>query len=151
MNILHVIPSLAWERGGPSAVVRALTRYQVEAGHQVSVLTTDQGARRGEKPMDLEPLVKVHQLKVFGPDRVAYAPGFARAARGLLSDVDIVHIHSIFTNPVHVALHEARESGVPAIVRPCGQLHRYSLRRTRWPKWAYLKIWGRAVRQACRA
>jgi glycosyltransferase involved in cell wall biosynthesis len=149
MKILHVIPSLAWERGGPSAVVRALTRHQAEDGHRVSILTTDQGVRRGQKPIDLGPSVSIRQLKVFGPDRVAFAPGFAQAARAELQGADVVHIHSIFTNPVHVALREARQLNVPTILRPCGQLHRYSLQRSSWQKWTYLKIWGGMVRSSC--
>ena len=151
MRILHVIPSLAWERGGPSAVVRALTRYQSEDGHRVSVLTTDQGVRHGQKPIDLGPAVSVHRLNVVGPDRIAYAPGFARTLRTELQEADVVHVHSIFTNPVHVALREARQLGIPSILRPCGQLHRYSLQRSSWKKWIYLKLWGRMVKNACRA
>jgi glycosyltransferase involved in cell wall biosynthesis len=151
MNILHVIPSLAWERGGPSAVVRALVRHQTEAGHRVSILTTNQGLRHGQKPIDLGPGAIVSQLSVLGSDRIAYSPGFARAARAELRDVDVAHVHSIFTHPIHVALREARVLEVPAILRPCGQLHLYSLTRSRWQKWAYLKLWGRMVRGACRA
>jgi glycosyltransferase involved in cell wall biosynthesis len=151
MRILHVIPGLAWERGGPSAVVHALARAQVEAGHQVAVLTTDQGVRRGQRPVDLGEGVTVDRLKVVGTDRLAYAPGFARVARERLRASDVVHVHSIFTNPVHVALREARAAGVPVVLRPCGLLHQYSLRHSRWPKWFYLRVWGRMVRRACTA
>src|SRR5207253_8487615 len=61
----------------------------------------------------------------------------------------LMHVHSIFTNPTHVALREALAADVPTVFRPCGQLHRYSLRRSRWRKWGYLKLWGRMVRRAC--
>ena len=49
MRILHVIPGLTRERGGPTAVVEALSRQQAAAGHTVTVLTTDQGLRHGEQ------------------------------------------------------------------------------------------------------
>src|SRR5262249_4085627 len=49
MNILHIIPGLTWERGGPAAVVHALARHQAEAGHQVRVLATVPAARHGER------------------------------------------------------------------------------------------------------
>src|SRR5262249_12337551 len=39
----------------------------------------------------------------------------------------------------------------PVVFRPCGHLHRYSLRRSSWRKWGYLKMWGRMVRRACTA
>jgi glycosyltransferase involved in cell wall biosynthesis len=151
MNILHVIPGLTWERGGPSTVVHALAGHQAEAGHRVCILTTDQGARHGERPVELPGSVEVERRRVWGLDRVAYAPGFARAIRERLRTSEVVHVHSIFTYPVHVALREALAAGVPVVLRPCGQLHPYSLGRSRWQKRAYLAFWGRMVLRACSA
>jgi glycosyltransferase involved in cell wall biosynthesis len=151
MNILHVIPGLTRERGGPSAVVEALARHQVARGHRVTVLTTDQGLRNGEHATDLADTIPLERLAVRGPDRLAYAPRFRAAARSLVRASDLVHVHSIFTYPVHVTLREAAAAGVPVVLRPCGLLHRYSLRRSRWVKRAYLGLWGRMVRRACAA
>jgi glycosyltransferase involved in cell wall biosynthesis len=151
MKILHVIPGLTAERGGPSAVVQALVRHQVDAGHAVVVLTTDQGARHGEHPIALHPAAELVQLPVCGPDRLAYAPGFASAARNCLSNCNVAHVHSIFTYPIHAALRAALAEAVPVVLRPCGLLHRYSLARSRWQKRAYLTLWGRTVRRACAA
>jgi len=50
-----------------------------------------------------------------------------------------------------MALREALAAGVPVVLRPCGQLHPYSLGRSRWQKRAYLALWGRMVRRACSA
>src|SRR5436190_212767 len=119
MRILHVIPGLTHERGGPSTVLQALAGQQAEAGHRVAVLTTDQGARHGERPVELHPLVAVERMRVRGPDRLAYAPGFAAAARSHARRADLVHVHSVFTYPVHAALREALRAGVPAVLRPC--------------------------------
>lgn len=151
MNVLHVIPGLTLERGGPSTVVSALCRFQAEAGHRVTVLTTDQGARNGEIPVDLHPSVRVERHRVVGPDRLAFAPQFVPRLRVLLRTSDLVHVHSIFTYPVHAALRQAKIAGVPVALRPCGQLHPYSLRRSRSIKSAYLALWGTSVRQACSA
>jgi glycosyltransferase involved in cell wall biosynthesis len=151
MNILHVIPGLTWQRGGPSTVVHALASHQAEAGHRVCILTTDQGARHGERPVEIPESVIVERLHVWGPDRVAYASGFARAVRACLRTSEVVHVHSIFTYPVHVALREALAAGVPVVLRPCGQLHPYSLGRSHWQKRAYLAFWGRMARRACSA
>jgi glycosyltransferase involved in cell wall biosynthesis len=142
---------LTWERGGPSTVAKALTSHQAQAGHRVTVLTTDQGARHGEHAVQLPAAVTVERLKVVGPDRVAYAPRFTQAVRAHLRSADIVHVHSIFTYPVHVALREAKAAGVPVVLRPCGLLHPYSLGRSRWQKSAYLALWGRRVRRCCTA
>jgi glycosyltransferase involved in cell wall biosynthesis len=149
MRILHIIPGLTYERGGPSSVLQALVRHQAGAGHDVAVLTTDQGARFGETPVKLAEGVAVQCLRVHGPDRLAYAPGFAAAARTQLRSSDVVHLHSLFTHPIHAALRQVLSAGLPAVLRPCGHLHRYSLGRSALRKWAYLACWGRMVRQAC--
>ncbi len=149
MRILHVIPALTHERGGPTTVVCALTRHQAAAGHQVHVLATDQGARSGERPVELPAGVTSDRAAVRGPDRLAFAPGFSDLARRRLQQCDVVHVHSIFTYPVHIALREALAARVPAIVRPCGHLHQYSLRRSRWLKRIYLAMGGGTVRRAC--
>jgi glycosyltransferase involved in cell wall biosynthesis len=132
-------------------VVEALARNQVSAGHAVTVLTTDQGVRRGEHVADLCDGVNVQRLRTRGPDRLAYTPGFAAAAHACVRGSDVVHIHSIFTYPVHAALRAALAEGVPVVLRPCGQLHRYSLGRSAWRKRLYLALWGRAARKACTA
>src|SRR5262249_23739144 len=90
-------------------------------------------------------------LPVVGPARLAYAPGFAAAVRARLRASDVVHVHSVFTNPVHVTLRAARAAGVPVVLRPCGHLHHYSLRRSAWRKRLYLALWGRRLRAACTA
>lgn len=151
MRILHVIPGLTRERGGPSAVVQALARHQAQAGHTVAVLCTDQGRRSGEQRVVLTEAVDVDCLPVRGPDRFAFAPGFAAAVRTRLRQSDIVHLHSLFNHPSHVTLREMARADMPCVVRPCGHLHRYSLWRSRWRKRAYLAVWGSMVRRACRA
>ena len=96
MRILHVIPGLTRERGGPTTVVRALAAHQAEAGHAVTVLTTDQGLRHGEQRVALHPAVAVEQLRVCGPDRVAFVPGLVPRTRALLRACDVAHVHSVF-------------------------------------------------------
>jgi hypothetical protein len=149
MRILHVIPGFTRERGGPTAVVQALSRHQAEAGHDVTVLTTDQGARNGEHAADLAPTVRLEQHRVRGPDRLAYTPTFRAAVSGHLRRCDLAHVHSLFTHPVHVTLQEALGMDRPVVLKPCGLLHCYSLRRSRWLKRGYLALWGGMVQRAC--
>ena len=130
MRILHVIPGLTLERGGPATSVQALARQQAAAGHAVTVLTTDQGVRHGETPTPLDERVSLRRVRVVGPDRLAFAPGFAAACRELFRAADVAHVHSIFTHPVHTALRAALAAGVPVALKPCGQLHLMSLLKT---------------------
>src|SRR4051794_7409061 len=111
MRILHVIPGLTLERGGPTSAVHHLTRHQAGAGHEVKVLVTNQGARHGERFVRPGGAVGLYEVSVLGPDRLAYAPRFAAVCRELLRTTDVAHIHSVFTYPVHVALREARALG----------------------------------------
>ena len=149
MNILHIIPGLTCERGGPTAVVQALVRHQIAAGHAVTVLTTDQGLRHGETEAVLDAQARLGRVAVRGPDRLAYAPALRGAVREQVRHCDIVHVHSIFTYPVHVALREALAAGVPVVLRPCGQLNPRCTRKTAWPKRAYLWLYGSIIREAC--
>lgn len=151
MRILHVIPGLTAERGGPSTVLAALCQHQATAGHEVHVLSTDQGARSGETPITLPRTIHHKVCRVVGPDRVAYAPGLAAELAALLPRIDLVHAHSIFTYPIHVTLRTALRFGTPVILRPCGLLHPYSLQRSRGVKRWYLRLWGRRTRAACHA
>jgi glycosyltransferase involved in cell wall biosynthesis len=151
MNIVHVIPGITHERGGPPAVLQALVRHQADAGHSVTVLTTDQGQRRGEGPVELDRRVRVARGSVWGPDRIAYAPAFPALLRRHLRGADVCHVHSVFTYPVHAALREARGLGVPVVLRPCGVLHRLRLGRSRLQKRAYLALWGSLLRRCCTA
>src|SRR5258708_15250055 len=106
MRLLHVTHGLTRERGGPTAVGQALSRHQAEAGHDVTVLTTDQGARNGEHSADVAPAVRLEWHRVRGPDRLAFAPTFRAAVRGHLRRGDLGHRHSLFTHPVHRTLPE---------------------------------------------
>lgn len=149
MRILHVIPALTEQRGGPSTVVCALAKHQALAGHEVSIFTTDLGLRSGEKLTEIPRGVELEISKVYGTDRFAYAPAFRRALRAKLLTTDIAHIHTIFTHAVHVALEECAAKAVPTIIRPCGTLHSYSLNRSRLKKKYYLALHGKMVRRVC--
>lgn len=147
MKILHVVSGLTVERGGPSVALTNLADRQAAAGHMVAVLTTDQGTRHGERLLSFSQPVDFHQVRVLGPDRIAFSPRFVDVCRRLLYGVDIVHIHEVFTYPVHAALREALKVGVPVVLKPCGQLHRHCLKRSAWKKAPYLRLAGKPLRR----
>ena len=151
MKILHVIPGLTRERGGPSSVLQSLVAAQARMNHEIAVVTTDQGVRHGEEPIALEPSVHLKRCPVWGSDRLAYAPTVSQVLREIIPRSDIIHIHSIFTYPVHTALREAMKYGVPTIIRPCGQLHPTCVARSSYRKRLYLQLFGKMVRSACDA
>ena len=151
MKILHVIPGLTYERGGPSTVVEALVRRQSESGHEVAVLTTLPAKRHKEHPVKLPDSITAEWVAEAGPTRLSYAPGFAERIRPWLRRSEIVHVHSVFNYVSHVALREAAAASVPLVLRPCGLLHAYSMQRSALRKRIYLKMRGQMVRRACKA
>lgn len=92
--------------------------------------------------MPLDERVELRRASVQGPDRVAYAPRWHAMAAACLKWTDVVHLHSLFTYPIHSALRLATQLGVLTILRPCGLLHPYSVGKSRWIKLPYLLKYG---------
>ncbi len=125
--MLHVIPSMSPNRGGPSFVMRTLART-LSQDMEVHVATTDDD----------------------GEGRIAVAHGipcdeegatfwyFPRQTRAYtfswpltlwlwrnVSRFDLVHIHALFSYPAIAAAFAARRANVPYLVRPLGTLNRW--------------------------
>ena len=130
MRILHIISTLAPASGGPTQVIKDLANAQADAGHVVTVCTTDRGNPAREKlPREhFDQLYTVGvSLKAFP---VQYAPllyssGMARWLERALSDFDIVHIHGLYRFPPTYAAWQARRQGVPYVIRPHGSIDPY--------------------------
>lgn len=151
MKIVHVIPGMTWERGGPAAVVAELSRQQSRLGHRVQIVTTTQGEAAGEHPIEVGPEVDIVRAPVRGPDWAAYAPRLPGVLRTSLHECDLLHVHSIFRFPCLAAIKVAN-GRLPVVVRPCGVLHRYGLSgRSAIRKRLFLLRYGRLFRRACGA
>lgn len=120
MRILHVSDCYAPRTGGIESQVRDLARAQVQAGHEVHVLTATVGEQgeRGGVVQDDEG-VQVHRLGARLPFELpvnpAAVPRMRTVVRGLAPDV--VHVHAGVVSPfafdgARVALRE----GVPLAI-----------------------------------
>lgn len=128
IRVLHVIPSVASFRGGPSQVIHMVTEGLSECGLDVAVLTTDDdGSSRLPVPLG-EPVRK---------GRVTYWY-FARQTRFYncslplsswlwrhVNDFHLLHIHTVFSYVSTAAALIARAKAVPYVVRPLGVLNRW--------------------------
>jgi glycosyltransferase involved in cell wall biosynthesis len=138
MRILHVIADLAQERGGPAEACIHMARGLAERGHEVRVLATDRGMRRGQAPWWAESLGGVRlDIDLFPlqfPAFFATSLPLGRAIEAAVRTADVVHLHSLYLFHDAVTGRYCRKFGVPYIVRPHGTLDPYIWRRHRMRK-----------------
>ena len=161
MRVLHLIPSISPLRGGPSQAVLALAAAQRDRGLDARVLTTNDHG-----PGVLADLPTGQWCERQGVPVLAYArwsPRF-RALRefaiapalpaGLireLADVDLLHVHALFSFPSTAGMAVARRLKVPYVVRSIGQLNRWSLRQSSRRKRVLLTLLERCNLNGARA
>jgi glycosyltransferase involved in cell wall biosynthesis len=129
MRILHVLECFAPRYGGPVSVLQALACAQAEAGHTVTICTTNRDyptgiLRPAGKDSACGGRVEVHYFPVqIGSLKISVQLG--RFVRDHIEQFDIVHIHGLYRFPTTYAARTARKRGVPYIIRPHGSLAPY--------------------------
>jgi glycosyltransferase involved in cell wall biosynthesis len=128
IRVLHVIPSVASFRGGPSQVIHMVTEGLSECGLSVAVLTTDDDGI-GRLPVPLGEPVRE------GPVTYWYFPRQTRFYNCSLplsswlwrhvNEFHLLHIHTVFSYVSTAAALIARAKAVPYVVRPLGVLNRW--------------------------
>lgn len=137
-KILHVIPSVGPQRGGPSVLMRTLARALSQTGMEVHVATTDDNGP-GRLPVPLGvPQQEDGATFWYFPRQTRFYTFSWPLTRWLARHVrefDLVHIHALFSYAALPAALLAHRSGVPYIVRPLGTLNRWGIENRRpWLK-----------------
>ncbi len=145
MHVVHVIHSMDRHSGGPSQSLRELCRTQIQAGHRVTIVTTDVQSRmhwlpghvykaklRSEKILQGIDLVICHGFGRHGAlRRFRYSPGAGRKIEGAIAENSSshlhFHIHGLFSHIGTAAAAHCRRHRAPYAIRPAGGLSEYCL------------------------
>lgn len=149
LKVLHVIPSVAPSRGGPSKAVIEMVSALNELGVDAEIATTDDNAEKSLN-VTLNTLIS-HQTvplrffkrarsKVSAIQEFGYSRPFRRWLKENIDDYDVVHVHAIFSYVSTYAMWLARKRNIPYVVRPIGQLEDWSLSQSKNKKEWYLKL-----------
>ncbi len=133
MKILHVIPSLSKQRGGPSFAIYMMSEAVTHHVEVHVVATNDDGVGRAAVPL-MQPLIEKSVTYRYFQRQTRFYTFSWPLTRWLwdhVHDYDLVHIHSLFSYATLPAAWFAHWRGVPYIIRPLGHLNRWGMENRR--------------------
>lgn len=133
MRILHIVPSLNVETGGPARSVSALADAQAAVGLDVTVLTLDY-QRHGRMLAPTQARLEALPAGWLARATRGWSLAFARRAGELASRHDLIHNHGLWMQVNRHARMAAVANHKPLVISPRGMLEPYSRDRSRWRK-----------------
>ncbi len=150
MRIIHSIPVLRLDRGGPVRAALDLCQLLTDAGHDVTIWTNDPtdtpprwDGRHPEHPsvVDLGPLAVRNQL---------LRPRQLRLVRELIEPIHAVHLHGMWELCNAQIATIARDVGVAYFLSPHGMLDTDCMNHRAWKKRLHMRIIGNAMLRGTR-
>lgn len=121
MRILHVIMDISRAHGGPSRSVQGIVAGLNNAGVEAWLMTIN----KGEEPW------------IQGVDHFINGGSFKDAV--VMVKPQIVHLHGIWSYPIHKCAVVCRKRNIPYVIAPRGMLEAWSLRH-KWLKKKLVRI-----------
>lgn len=131
LRLLHVIPSIAPQSGGPAGAVVNYANLSTEFA-EVTILTTNEDIKgmtesRLRSETGLSDNVNLVACDYLGRHSAKFSwPMLLWLNRHLLG-FDVVHLHAAFSVMTTLTARKCRKFGVPYVFRPLGTLTSYSL------------------------
>ncbi len=149
MKVLHLIPSIAPCRGGPTTAVFDMVKALRQRGVDAAIVSTDDdGPRRLRQPLDRwfeldgvpvrlfprwsPPVAPLREFNV--------SPALAGWLTSSLKSWDVMHVHALFCCPTTWGMAIARRLGTPYVLHSIGQLQQWGLQRSAWRKKLMLRL-----------
>lgn len=149
LRVLHLIPSLDADTGGPARSLPALCRALSTAGLEVELYTFRRPGARVAVGLTENFLIRWF-LPMPGTRQLP-TPSYYRSLRGETRRFDLVHLHSLWNPAVSLAALACRETGTPYLISPRGMLQSGALSRRKRLKSAYYAMIERRTIAGARA
>lgn len=138
MRIVHSIPSLVPESGGPARSVTALCTALADVGTQIELLSTDVGRGYAApiRPVHARITTTLVANSFAVGLRQLWSPRFMRALHQIVANqrVQLMHDHCIWLPTNGAASRVARQAGIPMIVSTRGMLEPWAFAHHGWRK-----------------
>ena len=147
MRVLHVIPSVGLQDGGPREAVLGMCRGLDARGVRTTIATTRSDVDGFATVRTREKTTFEGVEAIFFPrigERFKYSGSLARWLAHAVGDFDVVHIHAVFSHSSLTAGRACRRRQAPYVLRPLGSLGPWALSQGAWKKQALLGTGGQA-------